>query len=265
MKVSLIITTYNWKKALEMVLKSVIQQNVLPNEVIVADDGSSDGTKEMLVELSKNFPVPLIHSWQEDIGFRAAKSRNKAIANSSYDYIVMIDGDIVLHPSFIEGHIDVAKKGVFVQGGRVMLDRNLSQSLLTNGTLPSFFSIGLKNRKNTISNKYLSKFFSRTWNSDRSTRTCNFAVWREDLIKVNAFNEDFEGWGREDSEMVIRLLNNGLDRIYLKFQAVGYHIYHKESNRGMLEKNDLIYKNTIEKRSQHCVNGLDKYLLKSSQ
>lgn len=261
MKISLIITTYNWKSALAVVLDSVKNQTVLPIEVIIADDGSSDDTKELIDSYRNDFPVPLIHSWQEDMGFRAASSRNKALAKSSGDYIVFIDGDIYLPKSFIESHLKSAKKGFFIQGGRVLLGQNASEQLIGRGRVPNIFSKDIRNRNNMIESDFLSKVFSKVWNTDTSTRSCNFSLWREDAISVNGFNEDFIGWGREDSEMVIRLLNSGLDRIYLKFKAVGYHIYHKENSRGMLEKNDLIYKDAIEKRSQRCVNGLDKYLL----
>ncbi|TBR43207.1 glycosyltransferase [Marinomonas agarivorans] len=261
MKVSLIITTYNWKDALVAVLKSVEKQTVLPNEVIVADDGSRSDTKTAIQEIAKNFPVPLIHSWQEDKGFRAAKSRNQAALRTSTEYIIYIDGDIILHPDFIKDHIRSAKDGYFIQGGRVKLNKARSQKVLDDNLLPSFFSTGVKNRKNTISNPYMSNIFSRVWNSDISTRSCNFGLWKSDLFAVNGFNEEFEGWGREDSELVIRLLNLGRQRIYLKFAAVGYHLYHEENTRAQLDENDLILQNTIENSLTRCELGLDQYRL----
>ena len=259
MKVTLIITTYNWKEALELVLTSVKSQTAMPDEVIVADDGSRDDTKKLVAEFSRNYPTKLLHSWQEDKGFRAAKSRNKAIFKSSSDYIVMIDGDIVLHPNFISNHIAAAQEGYFVQGGRVSLTKANTVEQFKNFKLPNLFSNGVKNRKNTIESRFLSKLFTRTWNSDKSTRTCNFAAWKSDLFKVNGFNEGFEGWGREDSELVIRMLNANLNRKYLKFAAVGYHLHHQENERASLAKNDLLLTETITKNLVRCDDGLDKY------
>lgn len=261
MKVSLIVTTYNWKEALRVVLESVKQQSVLPNEVIVADDGSKSDTRDAIEALQKNFPVPLIHSWQEDKGFRAARSRNKAITKSTGDYVVFIDGDIVLHPDFIKGHIEAAKIGFFVQGGRVQLNSALSQSFIGKAKieLPHFFSSGIRNRKNTISNSLLSLLFSRIWNSESSTRSCNFSLWKKDLVLVNGFNEAFNGWGREDSELVIRLLNSGVQRIYLKFAALGYHLYHEENARSRLNENDLILDATINNKLTCCELGLNQH------
>lgn len=265
MKVSLIITTYNWTEALSVVLKSVETQRVLPYEVIIADDGSKEDTRKCIENLQNKFPIPLIHSWQEDLGFRAAKSRNKAVAKASGDYIVFIDGDIVLHHNFIKDHIRVARKNYFIQGGRAKLTQKRSAVVLLKKSLPSFFSSGIKNRKNTISNVFLSAIFSRTWNDDASTRSCNFAVWKNDLLAVNGFNEEFEGWGREDSELVIRLFNLGIRRYYLKFSGIGYHLHHEENTRESLKSNDQILQATINEKLIRCLNGLDQYVIESSE
>lgn len=259
MKVTLIITTYNWKDALNLVLTSVLGQSVMPDEVIVADDGSREDTKKLVSDFAINYPIPLVHSWQEDDGFRAAKSRNKAIAKAQYDYIIMIDGDILLHPNFIKDHINAAEKDFFVQGGRASLNEEYTGQQFTEYQLPNLFSKGIKNRKNTISNRFLSNLFTRKWNSDKSTRTCNFAAWKADLVEVNGFNEEFEGWGREDSELVIRMLNASLNRKYLKFSAVGYHLFHQENARTSLAKNDQLLEKTVSNKLIRCDFGLDQH------
>lgn len=100
MKVSLIITTYNWIEALNVTLQSAMQQSILPNEIIIADDGSGQETMDFIKEWQKKSKIPIIHSWQEDKGFRAASSRNKGIAKAKYEYIIMVDGDLHLHKNF---------------------------------------------------------------------------------------------------------------------------------------------------------------------
>lgn len=260
MKTSLIITTYNWKEALQAVLESVKNQTRLPDEVIIADDGSSTDTSNTIKKQKEQFPIPLIHSWQEDKGFRAAESRNKAIAKASGDYIIIIDGDIVLNKHFIEDHIVNSKVDYFIQGGRVSLGKKFTAQFLAKYMQPSLFSIDIKNRKNTIRSSTLSALFSRKINSANSTRSCNMSFWKKDIIKVNGFNEDFVGWGREDSEFVHRLLNSDINRLYLKFSGIGYHLYHKENSRGSLKINDDILNTTINENLQWCKNGLDKHL-----
>lgn len=142
MKTTLIITTYNWKEALKAVLESVKRQTVLPDEVIVADDGSREDTKATVDQMREGFPVPLIHSWHEDNGFQLSMSRNRAIAKASGDYLIMVDGDMVLSQTFIESHKRVAKPNWFVQGGRVLTDETCSRDIMENGLVPSVFSKG---------------------------------------------------------------------------------------------------------------------------
>ncbi|WP_278182882.1 glycosyltransferase family 2 protein [Vibrio misgurnus] len=260
MKVSLIITTYNWKEALQAVLNSVLHQTVLPDEVIVADDGSREDTALMIEKVRQSYPIPLIHSWQEDNGFQLSMSRNRAIAKASGDYLIMIDGDMALSKNFIESHKKSAKSGWFVQGGRVITNQDCARKIIAEQLTPNIFTAGLRNRKNCITNSILSRLFSYERNNDKATRGCNMAFWKKDVIEVNGFNQDFIGWGREDSEFVLRMLNAGKRRLYLKFSGVGYHLYHPENSRASLTKNDEILENTIKNKLTRCENGIGQYL-----
>ncbi|OLQ86623.1 family 2 glycosyl transferase [Vibrio ponticus] len=260
MKTTLIITTYNWKEALKAVLESVKRQTVLPDEVIVADDGSREDTKLLIEEMAQHFPVALIHSWHEDNGFQLAMSRNRAIAKASGDYLIMIDGDMVLSQTFIESHQQVALANRFVQGGRVLTDEKCSQAIMHQGLVPSIFTQGIRNRKNCITHPLLAKLFSYERNNDKATRGCNMAFWKADVIEVNGFNQDFVGWGREDSEFVHRMLNAGKTRLYLKFAGVGYHLYHNENSRASLAQNDEILEKTIQQHLKRCENGVDQFI-----
>ena len=259
--ISLIITTYNWKEALATVLKSAFRQSELPREIIVADDGSREDTRDMVEALAKESPVPVRHCWHPDTGFRLAEIRNKAIAMAGGEYIVMVDGDMVLHPDFLKSHRRMARKNQFMQGKRVLLSSETSQSLMQ-GQLKKItpFTAGIKNRFNAISSGLLSGMFSARKKDIRAVRGCNMAFWRDDVLKVNGFNEDFVGWGREDSEFVIRLLNQGITRRNLKFGGVAYHLYHPENARSGLNANDAILEKAIEEKSTYCPNGLNRHL-----
>lgn len=261
MKVSLIITTYNWKEALQVVLTSVSKQTRLPDEVIIADDGSSDGTAQMISALQVNFPVPIIHSWQVDDGFKAAQSRNKAIAKAAGDYIVLIDGDMVLSPKFIESHIKFSKKLQFIQGTRVPSNEVGGHKLLAGGVDKlNFYSNGIRHRNNAIHSFVLSSIFSGIKNTGDSIRSCNMSFWKSDIIDCNGFNEDFVGWGREDTELTHRLYNAGKQRLYLRFAGIAFHIYHSENDRKHQDDHQIILANTIENKVTRCQNGIDKYL-----
>jgi len=259
--ISLIITTYNWKEALAAVLKSAFRQSELPQEIIVADDGSRDDTRAVVEALAKESPVPVRHCWHPDTGFRLAEIRNKAIAMATGEYIVMVDGDMVLHPDFLKSHRRMARKHQFIQGKRVLLDQKTSHSLMQ-GTLNRItpFTSGITNRFNAISSGFLSGLFSARKKDIKAVRGCNMAFWRTDVVQVNGFNEDFVGWGREDSEFVVRLLNRGVQRRNLKFGGVAYHLHHQENARTSLNANDVILENAIKEKSMFCPNGIDKHL-----
>jgi glycosyltransferase involved in cell wall biosynthesis len=261
MKISLIITTYNWKEALRLSLESCLQQTLQPAEIIIADDGSGPDTAAVIANFAARSPIPVIHSWQEDQGFRLAASRNKAIAKSSGDYIILIDGDILLERHFIADHAHFARPKSFVQGTRVLLSAALSQHILAQACLPkSFCRNDVENKKNCIRSKVLSWLFShRDWGRG-GVRTCNFAFWREAAVKVNGFNEAFVGWGREDSEFTARLLHTGFIRRNIKFNALVYHLYHPQNDRSHLAENDHLLHRTVEQQSTWCSRGLDAYL-----
>ncbi|QGM80904.1 glycosyltransferase family 2 protein [Otariodibacter oris] len=266
-EVSLIITTYNRTDALEAVLYSVLNQEILPNEVIVADDGSTAETKDMIERLQKIFPIPLKHAWQEDIGFRLAESRNKALSMAEHEYIVIIDGDMVLHPKFIVDHKKSAKKGLFVQGGRVMLTEEKTAKLLsdpTNYRVLKWYEKGLETRIEKrlsairiplLSTAILNK---ETKDNYKAIRGCNMAFFKEDAVAINGFNSDFIGWGREDSEFVARFFNNGGKRANIKFSAIAYHLWHNEATRASLPENDMLLEKSIVEKLKWCENGLDK-------
>ena len=258
MNVTLIITTYNWPESLQLVLESVNYQTILPNQIIVADDGSTEETKDLIAGFNLSSNLDIIHSWQEDSGFRAARSRNKAIAKASGDYIILVDGDSILHKHFVLDHINNAEHGYFVQGSRALLTEKQTKKAIDDKIINFlFFSAQLKNRKNSIHSKLLSLIFSNKKNHLRGIKSHNMAFYKNDCISINGFNNDFEGWGREDSEFVARLLNFGVKRKNVRFNAIQFHLWHNENSRTSLEKNDEMLKYAINNRIQWCVNGIN--------
>src|ERR1700709_1548021 len=80
LRISVAVITYNWPAALELVLRALARQTVLPLEVIVTDDGSRPETRALLERIAVDYPVRLVHLWQEDDGARMSRARNRAIA-----------------------------------------------------------------------------------------------------------------------------------------------------------------------------------------
>lgn len=262
--VSLIISTYNWPKALELCLHSIQKQSVLPDEIIIADDGSKEPTKELIEKVQTFFPIPIVHVWQPDEGFQLAKIRNKAIAKSKYEYIIQIDGDLFLHRHFIKDHLAACEKGFFITGSRVILNKKLSDKVLSNPPEKiSIFSKGITNFFNGIRQKLLGNILAKKYKTGKNkyyVKGCNMAFWKKDLIEVNGYNESFTGWGREDSELAIRLINNGIEKKFLKLQGIVYHIYHKESDRSSEPNNVTMMEQAIQNKTVWCNIGLKLYL-----
>jgi glycosyltransferase involved in cell wall biosynthesis len=263
-KIGLIITTYNWIEALNQVLSSIIIQSHLPDEVVICDDGSKIESKNFFLKIQKNFPCKLKYVWQQDNGFRAASIRNKGINELSNDieYVVIIDGDMILHKNFIKDHCRLAKNNCFIQGGRAIISKYRTEKLLNRSHIynnVNFFTSGISNRKNILYLPWISNFLNKPSKRLQGIRTCNMSFWKKDLYEVNGFDENFIGWGREDTEMIVRLFNIGKLRINAKFSALAFHLYHEEKSKSNISMNDNFLAQSIKARSIWCDNGLIKF------
>jgi len=258
MKTSLVIATYNWPEALEIVLLSILKQSVFPNEILIADDGSSEETKKLIERYSSKFKSGINHIWQKDDGFQKTSILNKSIAKANGNYIIQIDGDIIIHTHFIKDHVQKAKKGFFIHGSRTFLNALTTQKAIKNSIINfSIFSTGITNRFNSLRSLFLSKILSNENKKLKGTRGCNFSFWKEDFIKINGYNEDMTGWGKEDTELSVRLMNSGLQK--LKCLAVCYHLHHKISSKEGLNINNSILHLVIKEKKEICNNGINKY------
>lgn len=258
---SLVLSTYNWAEALELVLKSIANQSVLPNEVLIADDGSQPSTKNLIDEIKKDFPVPLHHIWHEDKGNRKAVIMNKAIAQAKNEYIISIDGDVILHPHFVKDHLIMAENNVYLYGSRVNIQKDaLADLFFLKNISFNFFSKGIKKRGRTLRLPFLAKQQKKHPNYSSKMRGCNFSFWKADFIKVNGYNEEFTGWGREDSELVLRMHHAGIEAKRLKFAGIVYHIYHNEQSKSFLDQNDRIQQYTIQNKLKFADKGINQYI-----
>jgi len=260
-RITLIITTYNWPVALDLTLRSVARQSMPPDEIIVADDGSGPTTRQVVTQWQERLKSPLIHVWQADEGFRLARSRNRAIAAARGDYLVIVDGDMVLHRHFIADHACAARHGSFIQGVRLLTGAESAARMLERGQLDlGFFARDVRRRRHAIRSRFLSGLVFKERTGQRAIRGCNQAYWKSDLLRVNGFNEAFVGWGREDNEIAARMYNAGVKRRNLKFQALAIHLHHPLRHSQLGERNDAILRDTIEQRKAWCPLGLSQHV-----
>jgi glycosyltransferase involved in cell wall biosynthesis len=255
---SLLIPTYNWTAALAAVLGTVRQQTMLPTNVFVADDGSTPDTAELVAREAARFPVPLHHVWQRDAGFRKGRILNEAMARARGEYLIQLDGDMLMHRDFVRSHLRFAERGAYLQGGRVMLGADATARCLDAGRpIVGPFSRDVRNRVNAINAPLLTRFVRGARGAIRRTRGCNFSFWRDDIVRVNGYNEAIEGWGREDSELVARLQNAGVRRRNIKFAAVAYHLHHRALPVDAVPGQQAMLERTVRERIVRCEVGLD--------
>lgn len=258
---TLIVTTFNWPAALELTLKSIARQSLAPDEVIVADDGSGSETAQVVERWKGRLGAPLQHLWQAHEGFRLARSRNRAIAAATGDYLIIVDGDMVLHRHFVADHLSAARPGSFIQGVRLLTEADAAERMLRAGSLDlHVFSPGIRRRRHAVRNLALSRLLFWKRVGQAAIRGCNQAYWKSDLLHVNGFNEAFVGWGREDNEIAARLYNVGVRRRNLKFQALAIHLHHPPRHPQGVNPNDAILHQAIQRRETWCRLGLDRHV-----
>ena len=262
--VSVVVSTYNWPEALELCLLSIANQTVLPNEVVVGDDGSRDDTRRLIERMRPQLPYKLIHVWQEDKGFRLAAICNRALARCTSDYVIKIDQDIIMDPHFVEDHIRHAERGYYISGSRAKLTEPFTKKILASKNYKlSPFTCGVIRKFNAMRIPWLTKFFYK-YMLNKLDRGCNMSFWRDDLYAVNGYDGDMVGYGNEDIDLSARMRALGVKKRTIKLSCIEYHIWHKETesklddeirslNIALRESNSATGRIRIE-------NGIDKYL-----
>jgi glycosyltransferase involved in cell wall biosynthesis len=245
--ISLIVTTYDRENALAAVLRALSRQSDRGFEVVVADDGSGRATRGLIEFWKVQLGVPLVHAWQEHRGFRAAEIRDRAILASRGAYCVFLDGDCIPRRRFIATHRALAEPGWFVSGNRVLLSKALTEFILGFNEEPELWSMTtwLNQRRRHDINRVLPllrlplgplrKLRPTQWEHARS---CNLGIWRADLDRVDGFDAAFAGWGREDSDLLVRLLRAGVRRKDGSFATSVLHLWHADADRNGLAEND---------------------------
>lgn len=261
MKTALLISTYNWPEALELVLNSVLEQSQFPDEILIADDGSKNETKLLIDSFRSKSSISILHVWQKDEGFRKSHILNKTISKSKADYIIQIDGDCILHKDFVKDHISRAEEGVFLYGSRVNIKKAALSTIFENKIYQfPFLSMLIKKRTRNLRIPFLRDRYKSSPLFSTKVRGCNISYWKKDFLEVNGYNENMEGWGREDSELILRKLNNGVLGKRLRYGGILYHIYHFQASLSNFEENDKIQQKTIHENVVWCENGVSKYL-----
>ena len=268
-RVSVIVSTYNRPAALAAVLRGLLAQSRDDFEVLVSDDGSGPETRAMVRSCMQDFGGRLHYLWQEDRGFRAAAARNRAIERARGSLLCFLDGDCVPRRDFVAGHLRAARPSVILRGSRLLLSRSMTQICELGAALPQdwdraalrrFVARGDLNRMTPVLGGIMDglrmlgmAFRSTNW---RLMRGCNFSVAASAIRAVGGFDESYEGWGYEDSDLCVRLLHHGLRIRQAPAETCVVHLWHAERPRGGEPANRQRLLDVLGTRRIRAVRGL---------
>lgn len=267
MRVSVIISTYNYPEWLEKVLHGFRFQTWKDFELVIADDGSGPETRALIDRFRTASGLSVIHVWQPDEGFQKSRILNKAIVASTSGYLVFTDGDCIPRNDFLEVHVKQAERGRFLSGGYFMLPMETSKAIGLNDIAGGdAFSIGWLESHGLPATFRSLKLTSRGWrqrflNWITPTRATwnghNASGWKDDLVAVNGFNEDMK-YGGQDRELGERLVNLGIRGKQIRYSAVCIHLDHKRSYKTAesIRFNRSVRAETRKTRRVRTVNGI---------
>jgi glycosyltransferase involved in cell wall biosynthesis len=260
-RLSVIISTYNRPEVLAKCFAGIDLQSQAPHEVLIADDGSKVPTRELVEAWARTRNFPVKHVWHKDDGFRKTMILNKAVAAASGDYLVFTDGDCVPHRRFVEDHLAVAERGFWIQARRCFVEEKFVPQF-TAGHTPVLRWM-LSGKISGVAKGLRLPFpIVKRDTAQRGIIGCNMAAWREDVVAVNGFDEEYSGWGiGEDSDLGTRLYHLGKPRKFVYAHAIVFHLNHPMAPRDHVGASLARLDETMRSKRLRCARGIDQYLV----
>jgi glycosyltransferase involved in cell wall biosynthesis len=265
--VGVVFTTYNRPHDLERVLAGYARQTRKNFEVVIADDGSGDETRQCIERARAAWALDIRHVWHEDLGFRKCRILNRAIVETEAEYLIFTDGDCIPHPEFVAGHVALARPGCFVSGGCVRLGAGATEAVRADNVLDGrVFDINwLRSHGESSMNLRKLVLSAEPWhgvmNAITTTRPTwnghNASTWREEVLAVNGFDERL-GYGGLDREFGERLERCGMRGVQARYSVVGLHLDHPRPYRAreIMDANMRIRRDNARLRVRRTSHGL---------
>ncbi len=267
LKISVVLIVFNRSDLMKRSLISLNSQSILPDEVIVTDDGSEENILEVLKSIAPKVNYKLKYVRQENDGFRAAKARNNGARLAQNEYLVFCDQDILSTKNYLKTFIDNADKSKFIVSYPVRLTKE--QTLLLNDEIIDSFGFNeiiqpgqkFKIKKQYIKDNY-SYFLKKIGYSKKGPklRSGVFAIHKDTFIKVNGFDEKYKGWGNEDDDLGNRLYAAGIVGYNPFWSEYPIHMFHESNHDGGERINEKYYskqKKIISGGSYKCEYGFN--------
>ncbi len=271
--VTVIVATYNRPRHLALCLKSIAASSVLPSEVLVADDGSTAETEECIITMRRSFGhlFPIVHVKQEHEGCRKQRIVNEAVRRSTGNYLFFTDGDCTVHRDCLRWHLERSDPRAILAGQRVQIGEQLTEKLLSTGKVVNGLDLELlrdflAHRSHHGQEALIIRngLLRRLLKKDRirpatSVIGCNCSLPKQLFMDINGYDEDFQGFGDEDADLGIRVLNLGGFIRSVRNLAIVFHHSHPGTWDMVTEQfkhNAMIKKRRIENKESFCKNGI---------
>lgn len=265
--IGVVISTYNNPRWLEKTLWGYLYQTHKVDEVVIADDGSREETKQLIDSFRDRLPIK--HVWHEDRGFQKSEILNKALMAAESDYLIFTDQDCIPRKDFVAVHYDNARKGQFISGGYFKMTMEVSETVTQDDVeRGDVFKISwLRAHKQPwtfkmtklVGKEWFAKLMNTVTTAKSSWNGCNASGWRADMLAINGYNEDMH-YGGQDREFGERLSNLGLKSIQMRYSAIVMHLDHKRpyKTKESMERNRAIRRETRRKKIIKTPNGIEK-------
>jgi hypothetical protein len=266
MKISIIICFYEKLNYLKCCLDSLKNCSDDFDEVIIADDGSSEAVVSKIKAIINSYPFPIIHAWHPRAGARRAACRNNGIRHASGDYLIFLDADFAVLPGAIKSHVNAAKPGWFAAGRckysteeqtRRIFSGEMSPALLEQiySELPE--KPILREHNEFVRYGILRKL--RLASPRKQTFGGHYSIFKKDIESINGYDENYVGWGQEDQDVALRLVMAGFRGVSVIKSARILHLWHPKEigNKHWKEgaNAEYFFRKNI---SMYCENGLIK-------
>lgn len=260
MKISLVISTFDQPEALAKAWRGLLRQTRWPDEVLISDDGSGETTRALVTQLAAGAPAQVRHIWHPHDGFRKTIILNQTVAAARGDYLVFTDADCVPHPKFIADHAALAEPNCWVQGRRCFVREKFVREFEA-AEIPAFGWMLAGKITGAAKGVRWPLAIIRRDTRQRGIIGCNMAFWRQDVVAVNGFDEDYTGWGTgEDSDLGTRLYHLGRRRKFVYGRAITFHLNHPAAPREHHAASLARLAETMATRKVRCEHGLDRHL-----
>lgn len=259
--ISVIISIYKHLENLNLILLGLSNQTFNDFEVIVSEDNNSIDTIEFIKRARSRFHFTIKHVSQEDIGFRKTKILNQALLAASGEFLVFLDGDCIPHRKLLESYNKYLKPNTVCMGRRCYLSESFTNKLYKKQDIKDINTLNI-----IIHGKHLDHAFyvnnAKLGNPTRKIIGCNWGIYKQNLIDINGFDEDYvnPGVGEDhDIDWRLRLLGN-ITFLNIKREVIVYHLYHKVNyTQDITDEMNRFKEQKMKDGYIICKNGISKY------